>query len=89
MSTTRTVSIRDFRENLTKHLREGQEKNVHFIIMRHAEPVAHVTPVKNKKSKRAASLEKLIEEVALARKEIREGKFYTPQQILNMIEARS
>lgn len=78
--TTRTVSIREFRENMSKLLREAQKKNVHFIIMRHAEPVAQVVPVS-----RDDSLEALAEEVAQAREDFRHGRVYTPEQVLDMI----
>ncbi len=79
--TTRTVSIRNFRENMTKFLKEAQEKNVHFVIMRHSEPVAHVTPAARKNS-----LESLAKDVATARKAIKEGRLYTPKQVLKMID---
>ncbi len=79
--TTKTVSIRAFRENMTKFLKEAQEKNVHFVIMRHSEPVAHVTPVTN-----GDSLESLAKEVAEARKAIKAGKVYSPEEVLDMIK---
>lgn len=78
--TTRTISIRKFRENMSKLLREAQEKNVHFVIMRHAEPVAQVVPVSRKDS-----LEALAEEVAQAREDVRHGRVYTPDQVRAML----
>ena len=80
MSTTKTVSVRAFREHMTRFLKEAQEDNVHFVIMRHAEPVAHVTPVRQ-----SDSLESLAQEVAEARKAIKAGKTYTPEQVLDML----
>ena len=85
MSTTRTVSIRAFRENLTKFLKEAQEKNVHFVVMRHAEPIAHVTPLHGKE----ASYEQLVAEIAQARKDAAEGRVYTTEQVLAMIDRRA
>lgn len=79
--TTRTISIRKFRENMSKLLREAQEKNVHFVIMRHAEPVAQVVPVQAGNR----SLESLIDEVAQAREDIRHGRVYTPDQVRAML----
>lgn len=78
--TTRTISIRKFRENMSKLLREAQKNNVHFLIMRHAEPVAQVVPVSAD-----SSLESLIAEVAQAREDILRGDVYTPEQVLDMI----
>ncbi len=80
--TTRTVSIRHFRENLTKFLKESQEKNVHFVVMRHSEPIAHVTPVHIDKN---ASLDQLEKDIARARKHVQEGKMYTPEQVRSIL----
>lgn len=82
MAKTRTISIREFRQNLTKFLKEAQEKGVHFVVMRHSVPVAHVTPVENG----ADSLEALAAEVATARAAYRKGKTYTAEEVLGMIE---
>lgn len=78
--TTRTVSVREFRENMSKFLREARKKNVHFVIMRYAEPVAHVIP-----ASQSDSLEELAMEVARAREDFRRGRFYTPEKVLAMI----
>lgn len=78
--TTRTVSIREFRENMSKLLREAQKKNVHFVIMRHAEPVAHVAPASRK-----ASLEAFARDIAIARREAREGKTYSTAEVRTLL----
>lgn len=80
MSSTRLVSIRDFRANLTRFLKEAQEKGVHFVVMRHSVPIAQVTPVSKE-----ASLETLVEDVKKARKAYKEGKVYTADQVVDMI----
>ncbi|MEI8229811.1 MAG: type II toxin-antitoxin system prevent-host-death family antitoxin [Candidatus Peregrinibacteria bacterium] len=84
MSTTRTVSIRTFRANMTKYLREAQEKNIHFVIMRHAVPIARIEGVSP-----TDSLESLIAEVAQARKEYREGKGYTVEEARKILKLRT
>lgn len=66
------VSLREFRRNLSKFLREAQKKNVHFVIMRYAEPVAQVIP-----TTRSDSLEALARDVAIARREAKEEKTYS------------
>lgn len=66
---------------MSKFLHEAQEKNVHFIIMRHAEPVAQVMPVQAGNR----SLEYLIDQVAQAREDIRNGRFYTTDEVLAML----
>lgn len=76
MSTTRAVSIRNFRENMTKLLKEAQEKDVHFVVMRHSEVVAHVTPAK----RRDSSLEALRRDVAIARQQVKDAKTFTTKE---------
>lgn len=75
MSTTRIISIREFRAHISKYLKEAQKKNVHFVVMRHSEAIAHVSPVK-----RNDSLEELRKDVAIARQEYKEGKTFTTEQ---------
>jgi antitoxin (DNA-binding transcriptional repressor) of toxin-antitoxin stability system len=82
MPTTRAVSVREFRENMTGFLKEAREKNVHFVIMRHAVPVAHIAPIQDEE----ASIEALAARVAQARKDADEGHTYTAEEVLAMID---
>ncbi len=80
MPKTRTVSVREFRENMTKFLREAQEKNIHFIVMRHAIPIVEVKPVA-----RNTSLEALIADIAQARKDAKRGKVFSAQEVREIL----
>ena len=80
--TTRTVGIKEFRDNMTKFLREGQKKNIHFVVMRHGEPVANVMPLK--KAKRQ-TLEGLEQELAEARAQADRGELYTSTEVRKML----
>ncbi len=80
MPTTRTVSIRNFREHLAEFLREAEKNNVHFVVMRHAVPIARILPMEEN-----TSLDSLINDVANARKAARKGKVYTAKQVRAMI----
>lgn len=76
MSSTRTVSIREFRTHLSKFLKEAQKHDVHFVVMRHSEIVAHVTPAQ----RRDTSLEALRKDVAIARQQVKDGKTFTTKE---------
>ena len=80
---TRLISIRDFRANLTRLLKESQEDGVHFVVMRHATPVAQVTPVPPD-----ASLEQLAQDIKRARQDYRKGRVYSAAAVLAKIAAR-
>jgi len=75
------VSIRSFRENMTKFLRESQEHNVHFIVMRHAEPVARVTPLKTKR----LTMREFEQEIAEAREQVKRGEVFTQKEMEEML----
>ena len=79
--TTRIISIREFRENMTGLLREAQAKDIHFVIMRHAVPVARVAPF----SKKEMALEELTREIAEARAQAKRGEVFTQKEIEKMM----
>ena len=80
MPTTRTVSIRDFRDNLTTLLKEAQKKDIYFVIMRHGVPVATVSPMKKEQS-----LEALMEDVAIARDQAKRGDVYSTKEVRTLL----
>lgn len=55
---------------------------MHFVVMKHAEPIARLSPVGAD-----PNLESLIADVAQARKDIAEGKVYSSDEVLAMIDA--
>lgn len=73
---TRMISIRKFRENMPSILQEAQEKNIHYIVMRHSTPVARVEPIKED-----PELEALIAQAERGRREYRAGKYYTMEEV--------
>lgn len=79
--TTRTVNIRTFRAHLTALLDEAQQKNIHFVVMRHSEPIAHIWPVK----KRTRSLQEIEADIAEAHRQIDRGEWYTPAEARRML----
>jgi len=79
--TTRTVNVRTFRAHLTQLIDEAREKNIHFIVMRHSEPIAHLIPVK----KLHRSLEELEADIAKARKQYARGEWYTSAEARRML----
>jgi transposase len=73
---TRMISVRTFRENMPHLLKEGQKKNVHYVIMRHAIPIARVSPLKVDHD-----YEELVKQVARGRKDMRLGRTLTSGQV--------
>lgn len=86
--TTKTVSMRHFRANMAGLIREGQRKNVHFVIMRFGEPIAHVMPMKPKKRRHMRSLEELKADIAEARRQAARGEGYTTEEMRKILGLR-
>ncbi len=80
MSVTRTVSVRNFRENMSKFLTESQEKGVHFVIMKHSVAVAHVLP-----ASQSDTHEELAKDIARARKEVKQGKTFSSDEVRHIL----
>ena len=67
------------------NVNEAQRKNVHFVIMRFGEPIAHLVPVK---PKRRRSMEELESDIAEAHRQIDRGEWYTTEEVLARIDKR-
>lgn len=84
------VSVRQFRQNFSKYLHEAEKKQVHFVVMRHADPVVHIQPVRRrKKTKKELEVEKFWAEVEETKKEFDEGRYYTQEEIGELLRIRS
>lgn len=89
--TTRLIGIRQFGQHLSKILQESQEKNIHFVVMRHGVPVVDVTP-----SKRAITdadleaegidVEELKRDYAEAMEDVKHGRVYTTAEARKMLD---
>ena len=82
--TTRFIGIKELQRDLSQILREAQEKRIHFVIMRHNEPIAEFVPLKQKDKKlrrKEIVLEELYKEIAQAREEVKRGEVYTEEEI--------
>ena len=80
MNKTHVVSVRDFRQNLSLYLRAAQMKKVHFVVMRHLEVVAELSPPKKKKAHKQLN-EELLESIRRARAQWERGEYYTTAEL--------
>jgi protoheme ferro-lyase len=81
---TRMISIRKFRENMPTLLKEAKKKKMNFLLMRHSVPVARVEPIEED-----PELEALIAQAERARKDYREGKTYTMEEVAQHLGLKS
>ena len=82
MAKTRTIGVRSLRANMQKILHEARRDNVHFVIMRFGEPVAHLVPVK---PRRKRTLEELRADIAEARRQAARGEGYTTEEMRKIL----
>lgn len=66
---------------MTQLLKEARKKNIHFVVMRHSEPIAHIWPVK----KSVRSMEEIEADIAEARRQMERGEGYTPAEARRML----
>lgn len=89
--TTKLITIRQFAQQLSKILRDAQEKNIHFVIMRHGKPVANVTPfffeTEQDLIDDGIDVEALKSDIALAREQAKRGEGYSTEEVLRMLDA--
>lgn len=81
MLKTQTISIRELRQNLSLYLRATELKNIHFVVMRHAEPIARIVPEKRKKKTRKLLREELLRDIREAQAQIARGEWYTTEEV--------
>ena len=43
---TQAISLQDYRKNLSKIWKEGQKKDIRYIVMVHGRPVREVNPIR-------------------------------------------
>lgn len=88
--TLRLIGIRQFGQNLSKLLQEAQEKNVHFVVMRHGTPIANITPVKRSMTDadleaEGINVEELKKDVAEAMEDVKNGMVYSTKEARRML----
>jgi antitoxin (DNA-binding transcriptional repressor) of toxin-antitoxin stability system len=75
---TRFVGVKEFRQNISKIVQQARKKNERLILLKKNEPLAELRPL----SKKDAVLEKLVHDVAEARKQVKRGEVYSLQEVM-------
>lgn len=76
--TTKTVGLKEFRQNLSFYAKTAQENNIHFIVFKKNVPILDVKPI----DKKALVMKKLAKEIKLARKQVKEGDICTQEEVM-------
>ncbi len=74
--TTRTIGIKEFRQNITSIWKEAQAKNIRFIVLHHAKPIFEINPV----PKNTNLIDILKSEIKQARNEVKNGKTFSEKE---------
>lgn len=80
MKKTQTISVRELRDNLSLYLQAAKVKKIHFVVMRHAETMAEISPPKKKKSRKQLNAE-LLKELREAQAQADRGEWYTQEEM--------
>ncbi|MBI5412606.1 hypothetical protein HZA43_05575 [Candidatus Peregrinibacteria bacterium] len=76
--TTQLIGLKEFRQNISRYTQEAKTKNRRYIILKKNIPVLEVRPLNEK----VFALEKLADEVASARAQIKQKNVYTQDEIM-------
>jgi len=87
---TKLIGIKQFSQNVSKVLKEAQEKNIHFVVMRHQQPVVNITPAKKSITEddlrtEGIDVEELKKDIAVSRAEAARGELYTTEEVLEFL----
>ena len=74
---TKFIGMREFRDNMAKYTKKTK-KGVRYIVLKKNVPVLDIRPIDEKQF----AMERLSAEIEEARKEVREGKVYTHEEVL-------
>lgn len=83
--TTQFIGIKDFRQNLARYTKQAQKKKIQYIVLRKNVPVFRVSPLDEK----AMALEKLVAGIAESEDQIKNGEYYTQEEMFEMITAEN
>jgi len=73
---TKFVGVKEFRQNIADYHKQATKNGWRFIILNRNKPIFDVRPL----TEEDATLERLAEDVNLARTQYSAGKNYTPSQ---------
>lgn len=76
--TTQFIGLKDFRQNISGYTKKAKKMKIRFIILKKNVPVLEVKPIDEKEF----TLEKLAAEIAEARAQVKAGKIYTQEEIM-------
>lgn len=76
--TTQFVGLKEFRDNISGYTKKAKKMKIRFIILKKNVPVLEVKPIDEKE----ITLEKLAAEISEAREQIKAGKVYTQEEIM-------
>jgi len=82
--TTRTIGIKEFRQNLSKLSKKARKEKICYIVMNHQTPVGRFEPIDEDE----LILEKFWPEIQAGLEDARNGRVYTHEQVMKEILAR-
>ncbi len=82
--TTRTIGVKEFRQNMAKLYKKGRKGKVFFLVMNHQKPVMRVEML----DEDHMILEKFLPQIERGLADYKKGKFYTADQIGKEIRQR-
>lgn len=74
---TKLIGVREFRQNMKQCYQDARKKNWRYLVMNHREPMFMVEALDEDEM----ILEKFDKEIEEARKDVRQGRVYTLNEV--------
>ncbi|MDD5055660.1 MAG: hypothetical protein PHZ00_05340 [Candidatus Peribacteraceae bacterium] len=82
--TTRTIGIKEFRQNLTKLSKKAKKEKICYIVMNHQEPMGRFEPIDEDE----LIIEKFWTEIQEGLDDVKHGRVYTLDEVMKSIHQR-
>lgn len=74
---TKLVGVKEFRQNIAAYYKKSIKNNWRFLVMNRNRPIFEVRPISGKD----ITLEKLQADIAKARDDYKQGRFYSLEEV--------
>lgn len=76
--TTKTIGIKEFRQNITSIWKEAREKNIRYIVMVHSKPVFELNPLRDEDE----LIDLLRRDIEEARQQVKRGETVSHEALM-------
>ncbi len=78
---TKFIGIKDFRAHISEYAKRARKGDIRYIVVNRNKPIFEVTPFEENET-----LDSLFSDIVKAEHNIKDGRFYTHEEVLKELE---